>query len=284
MALGATVRDFLQQADRMPVTLLVAIGYVTMFALTGMHGPEVQFDEVLEQYGWLTPLRAGNGEPWRLLSSAFLHGGLVHIAFNLFALVALGPAIEQSVGSVRFAVVYVVSALGGSVAVCVVNSPFQPVVGGSGALFGMAGCLLAMNMRAGRHLFSFLEFDGPRRLVGLIVLNLVIGWIFPFISNTAHVGGLLAGFLLMFLWLNPGREPSRLLLRYRAALTALFLGLLFASIVPAARFDRLWNRAVGDPSPRGEALRRAAAMDFYDLDEAGDDDVERFILELDLYK
>jgi membrane associated rhomboid family serine protease len=272
--------NLLQQADRIPVTLLVALGYVTVFALTNMHGPDVKYGEMLYQYGSLTPLAAGNGESWRLLASAFLHGGLVHIGLNMMALLWIGPSLEIALGSLRFAVLYLVSAIGGSIAVCLLYDVYQPVVGGSGALFGMMGALLALNMRSGRHLFSFLDFDGPRRIVGLIVVNLVLSWLIPYVSNTAHIGGLLAGFLVIFLWIAPGRAPTSILRHWRLAITALYFGLLFWSIVPSTRFDHLWNRAVADSSEGGDALRQAAVMSYFGKAEVDDQGVTRLIKEL----
>lgn len=267
-----------EHVDRIPVTLLVAVAYVTLAIATEPFHPTA---ETLEKWGWLTPALAADGEAWRMLASAFLHGGILHLLFNLSMLVSVGPGLEQSLGSARFAVLYVVSALGGSIGVCLLYEPFQPVVGGSGALFGMLGGLVAMNMRAGRHLFSFLDFEGPRRLLGTIVANLLIGFLLPFISNTAHIAGLLAGFGVTFLWLRPERRPSPAQRQWRVATGALAASLLFAALVPVARYDWLWNRAVpaGD-TDRATRLRRAAAMSYYGLPEANDDDVERFYREV----
>ncbi|MFN6196358.1 MAG: rhomboid family intramembrane serine protease, partial [Planctomycetota bacterium] len=69
------------------------------------------------------------------------------------------------------------------------------------------------------------DFEGPRRLLGTIAINLVIGFLLPFVSNTAHVGGLLAGFAVTWLWLRPGRGPSPDLRRWRLAVGALALAL-----------------------------------------------------------
>jgi membrane associated rhomboid family serine protease len=270
------VKGLLQQADRTPVTLVVALAYGTLFVLCDPWN-EKEFGAQLVHYGWLTPLAAANGEAWRMLSSAFLHGGIVHLLVNLSTLFAIGPAIEQSIGSLRFLLLYVVSALGGSIGVCLFYGLDSPVVGGSGALFGMLGALVAMNMRSGRHLFSFLDFEGPRRLLGLIVVNLVIGFLLPFISNTAHVGGLCAGFLVTFVWLVPGREVTSDLRAWRIAATALFASLLFASVMPATRYDWLWNGSNGASDPnRQAAMRRAAAMSNFGTPSAGEDDVQRF--------
>lgn len=232
------MNDFLQQANRTPVTFLIALAYVSLAVLCDPLAPS---PEALSTHGWLTPFQAGDGEGWRLLTHAFLHGGILHLAFNTMALINLGPPLEQTLGSVRFAVLYAVAALGGAIAVCLVYHPFVPVVGGSGALFGMMGALLALNVRSGRHLFSFLEFEGPRRLVGWIAGNLVISFLIPFVSNTAHIGGLLVGFLLTFLWLAPGRAPTPLFTKWRLACTALFASLVFWCLAPATRWDHLWT-------------------------------------------
>ena len=263
-----------EQFDEIPVTLLVALAYVTLAFVTDPLEPT---GEALAAHGWLTPFLAANGEPWRLLTCAFLHGGILHLVFNLATLLAIGPALERSLGSLRFLLLYVVSALGGSIGVCLLYGIGNPVVGGSGALFGMMGALVAINMRSGRHLLAFLDFEGPRRLFASIAGNLVIGWVLPFVSNTAHIGGLLAGFLVTFLWLDPGRADRRHLRRWRLAFTALFASLLFASIVPATRYDWLWNQGVFVADPiRRERLQRAAAMSCYGLHEATAADVARF--------
>ncbi|HEU4417329.1 MAG TPA: rhomboid family intramembrane serine protease [Planctomycetota bacterium] len=251
------MKGLLAHADEVPVTLVVALAYVTLSILTDPFHPT---GEQLDRYGWLMPALAAGGEPWRMLTCAFLHGGILHLAFNLMMLLQIGPALERSFGSVRFAVLYVVSALGASIGVCLLYGVFDPVVGGSGALFGMLGALVAMNMRSGRHLFSFLEFEGPRRLLGLIVANLVIGWLLPFISNTAHIAGLITGFGVTFLWLVRAREPSRSLWQWRLASAALFASMLFASLVPVTRYDWLHRQAEAADPAQQPALRRAAVM------------------------
>ena len=108
------MKDVLQQADEIPVTLLVTIAYVTMAFLTDPISPT---PAQLHQHGWLMPTLVSGGEPWRLLSCAFLHGGWMHLAFNTYAMLNLGPALERSLGSVRMAMLYAISALGASLAV-----------------------------------------------------------------------------------------------------------------------------------------------------------------------
>jgi membrane associated rhomboid family serine protease len=251
------MNNALREVEDIPVTLVVAIAYGTLAVVTGMMGPADEFTKRLVTYGMMWPAAVAGGEPWRLLTHAFLHGSIVHLLVNLASLWSIGPALERSLGSVRFAALYVVASVGGGLAVCLFNHPGQAVVGGSGALFGMLGAAVVMNMRAGRHLFAFLDFEGPRRLLGMIAVNFAIGFLLPFISNTAHAGGLIAGFVVTFLWLRPG-EPSTLRTHWRLATAALFAAAIFWSMMPVTRFDWLALQAqrTGDPVAR-EALLHA---------------------------
>lgn len=267
------MNDGLRRLDELPVTLLVALAYLLCALWTDPFAPDPQ---ALERAGWLTPLAAASGEGWRLFSYAFLHGGIVHLLFNLAMFAQIAPPLERSLGSLRFALLYAVAALGGGIAACLLYAVRQPVVGGSGALFGMLGALVAMNMRSGRHLLSFLDFAGPRRLLGTIAANLVIGFLLPFVSNTAHIGGLLAGFLLTFYWLWPGRAELRTVWRGRLATVVLLGGLSFGSLCPVWRWDWLWLQSERASGPRQEALQRAAAMAYFGVRTADAGLVARF--------
>lgn len=254
------MKNVLADVDDIPVTLVVAIAYGTLAVVTGMLQQTREFDENVLKFGLLVPALVTAGDQWRLLAHAFLHGNIIHLLVNLSTLIAIGPVLERSLGSVRFAALYLVSALGGALAVCVWYQPYQPVLGGSGALFGMMGALVAINMRSGRHLFAFLDFEGPRRLLGLIAVNLLIGFLIPFVSNTAHIGGLVAGFLLTLLWLRPG-APSPAQRRWRLATTALLVSLTAWTSFPVTRFDWLLERSAAAVDPeRAAALRRAAQL------------------------
>ncbi len=137
-------------------------------------------------------------EPWRFLTAAFAHGGIAHILFNMLALWMVGGQyLERLLGSVRYAVLYLVSAIGGSVAYMLFQSP-RPIpyappyelfwgagtVGASGAVFGLFGALLVLNRKLG------LSSAG---MYGTLVINAVIGFVFPNIAWQAHLGGFLTG-------------------------------------------------------------------------------------------
>jgi len=124
------------------------------------------------------------GEWWRLLTSAFLHGSFLHIGFNMFVLFALGPTLERVLGHGRYLALYLLAALGGSVASYVFSDIRTVSVGASGAIFGLMGALLV----AGRWLKS-----DVRQVAILLMINVVIGFLAPGIDWRAHLGGLVVG-------------------------------------------------------------------------------------------
>ena len=134
-----------------------------------------------------------HGEYYRLLTSAFLHEqglsgfGPLHIIFNMWALILLGPSLERLLGRLRFLAVYLLSALGGSVMFYLLAPANEPGLGASGAIFGLFGAYFVVARR--------LRVDS-RSIVFLIVLNLGISFLVAGIAWQAHVGGLLTGGLL----------------------------------------------------------------------------------------
>jgi membrane associated rhomboid family serine protease len=127
------------------------------------------------------------GEYYRLLTSAFLHGGVVHLLLNMYALYLFGPQVEAALGRLRFIVLYVASAVGGSALSYAFASPVQPSLGASGAVFGLLGAYLVINRRLGR--------DNTPVLV-LLAINLAYGFLVPNIDWRAHLGGLVTGGLI----------------------------------------------------------------------------------------
>ena len=253
--------DPLRRLDEIPVTLVIAIAYATLFVVCRPFGEPEEFGERLARFGWASGEQVAAGEPWRLLSHAFLHGNVLHLLLNLSALLSIGPGLECKLGSARFLLLYVVTALGGALATCLLYRPEVPVVGGSGALFGMLGCAIAMNMRAGRHLLAFLEFDGPRRLLTMVFAYLLLGLVLP-VSNTGHAGGLVTGFTFALLWLAPG-PPSPKRTAWRAATTALLTSVTFAVLQPVTRYDWLSRASERATTPeQRDRLERASELAF----------------------
>lgn len=147
----------------------------------------VGIDESASQWGMWPVGIAANGDYWTLMSSAFMHGSFLHIAFNMYVLWIMGPTLERILGHSRFVALYLLAALGGSVA-SYVFSDFRTVsVGASGAIFGLMGAFVV----AGRRL----RYDITQVLV-LLGINLVFGFLQPGIDWRAHIGGLVVGALI----------------------------------------------------------------------------------------
>lgn len=185
--------------------VLLAINVGVWLLMTALGGSE-RLDVLIAFGAKFNPLIV-EGQVWRLLSSIFLHIGLVHLLFNSYALFRLGTDVERVFGSGRFLALYLLSGVGGSLLSFAFNSHLS--AGASGAIFGLVGAL-------GSHLFRHREAFGRlgRRqlwdIVGVAAYNLVFGFIMPGIDNLGHLGGLVSGVVLGWL-LGP---------RYSVVLTA----------------------------------------------------------------
>lgn len=127
--------------------------------------------------------------PWTFITSGFLHGGIMHLILNLWALWVVGQYLELTMGRVRFAAVYLASIIGGHTAVFVLADPLSQAwvtgtLGASGGVFGLFGSLFIVNRRVGAQ---------TGQVAILIVLNLIITFTVPNISWQGHLGGLLLG-------------------------------------------------------------------------------------------
>jgi membrane associated rhomboid family serine protease len=146
------------------------------------------------------------GEWWRLLSAMFLHAGLIHLAFNCYALFIVGNVVESELGRWRLAALYLVTGFCASVAGYALADPGIPSVGASGAIFGLFGAFFAYNYSR-RHLAFY---AARMRQIGiLIVINLVLTFSIPGIDWRAHVGGLVTGLIGGLAAEGFGRRGSR---------------------------------------------------------------------------
>jgi membrane associated rhomboid family serine protease len=200
--------------NRAPVTytliaINLAVYLVTAVQGSGLNSPggSLYFHTVLIGHApaqfWPFGTLA-SGDWWRLATTMFVHGSILHIAFNMFALYVIGTQVEQYLGSARYIGLYLVSGLAGS-AGALLQSPTVPVVGASTAIFGILGAML------------IIEWQVTGRLAGqamsLIAINLVISFAIPGISWGGHVGGLIGGILVMLAyayWGDRGRQYGQL--------------------------------------------------------------------------
>lgn len=157
----------------------------------------------------------GAGQWYRLITAAFLHEAPapLHILFNMWALVIVGPPLERLLGRTRFLALYLLSALGGSVLFYLIGPANEPSLGASGAIFGLFAAWFVVSRR--------LRVDA-RGIVILIVINLVISFTIPNVAWQAHIGGLVTGAAVMAAYAYAPRQ-QRLLIQAGASLAVLAL-------------------------------------------------------------
>ncbi len=241
-----------------PVTTLTLVGYALLALQTGLVSGN---NESFYRAGAMVGLCVMDGEPWRLLTYAWLHGGLLHLAFNSMALWSFGPTLERLLGSGRFLAVYLVTAVGSGIAGCLWHNPVQPLVGGSGAIFGLFGAAVALNMRAGKSPLDFLNYQGPRQLLGLIATNLVLGFLIPQVSNAGHIGGLVTGLAFVYCFFDrKGRHvPDWSSRCVQAGWLALLAAALLWCLMPVTRWDHRLREAATTRDP----VRKAALEEIH---------------------
>ncbi|HEX2193687.1 MAG TPA: rhomboid family intramembrane serine protease [Candidatus Limnocylindria bacterium] len=184
------------------VLVFVADAALTSFASLDL----MSFGGPLVELGAVNGHLVAQGEWWRIVTSAFLHLGLLHLAFNMYALWLFGPVIEQLYGHLEFLTLYMLCAIGGSV-LTILLQPDSAAAGASGAIFGLFGLAFVVSRR--RHLLLGPQARAILSQVGtLLVLNLFITFIAAErISWTGHVGGLAVGAVLGLL-LAPRHAPT----------------------------------------------------------------------------
>jgi len=196
--------------------------------------------------GWLLAAPVADGDWWRIVTSAFLHAGVVHLGFNMIALWYLGTAFEAYVGPLRFGLIYLGSVLWGS-AGALLFAPTTPTVGASGGVFGLMAAILVLQRQRGMSLLGD---------VGIwLGINLVITFALPGISIGGHLGGIAGGAAAAFAVSNFGRGhmASR---QFRPAAVA---GVLAVLVIGVAGALAIANAKAPDVSAGAASGARIAA-------------------------
>ena len=134
------------------------------------------------------------GQVWRLITCAFLHGGLIHIFFNMYALKILGPEIEYVYGKIKYLVIYLLSAIAASI-FSYIFGPQSVSVGASGAIFGLFGAMVIFGIKHRKQMGKAYMMN----ILQVIFVNVIIGISSSNIDNEAHFGGLIVGALIALL-------------------------------------------------------------------------------------
>lgn len=173
-----------------PVTMGIVAVNVAVFAAQMLVPGHRGLDGVAERFALWGP-HVWEGQVWRLLTAAFIHFGAMHIFFNMFVLWDIGRLCEIVVGKVRYALIYFAAALGGTIASTLFTAGISG--GASGALFGVAGALLALVV-LDHERRVFVQRDRLKSmLLRFIVINGVLQFMIPNIDIAAHMGGLVTG-------------------------------------------------------------------------------------------
>ena len=151
-------------------------------------------NSVLIKFGAKYNILIEQGQVWRLLTCAFLHSGLVHIACNMYSLYIIGPQIQQIYGANKYLIIYIISCITSSL-LSYFMSPYSISVGASGGIFGLMGALLAFAIIE-RHTIQKKYISS---LMQIIIINLFIGLSIKNIDNFGHIGGLFGGIVVGYI-------------------------------------------------------------------------------------
>lgn len=208
------------------VPVLIALN-VAVFVLTAVQAGSVDanFQAPLFDQFALWPILVAGGQWWRLLTSGFLHIGLLHLLMNMIALWVIGRDLELLLGRLRFGAVYLLSLLGGSTAVFMLGEELAPVAGASGAVYGLMGGIAIAALRLKVSL---------RPVLLVIALNIAASVVIPQISLLGHLGGLAVGVLATGALVYAPRDRQKLV--QAGALAALLVVLVVILVTRDLQF------------------------------------------------
>lgn len=201
----------MSESKRKPyITILLVIANIIIFLILSFRGMTEDAEYMLQNGAMYVPYLLEQGEYYRIFSSIFLHFGFEHLMNNMVILLFVGWNVELELGRFRFLVLYFLSGLAGNVISGVwecYKGDFSVSAGASGAIFGVIGVLLYMLLKNRGHVG---EISGRGVLLS-IGLTLYYGYVNTDIDNAAHIGGLIAGFLLgLLLYRKRKRKGSTL--------------------------------------------------------------------------
>jgi rhomboid protease GluP len=192
---------------RSPYAITYALIAINVLVFAAMVASGVSFTQPtpLDVKNWggdFGPLTVGGHQWWRLLTSCFLHFGIIHIGFNMYVLFQIGPFIEMAFGRVRYLLIYFFAGLGGSL-VSVWVHPMAVGAGASGAIFGLYGAVFGFLLRNRRSLDPAVTRSIAKSAGIFVLYNVVYGSITRTTDLSAHFGGLVAGFVVGMLLIRP---------------------------------------------------------------------------------
>lgn len=177
------------------VSTIIAINFI-VYILTILP----VFGDLIFYAGMSVNYLISEGQWWRIITSVFIHGGFIHVLFNMFSLFLFGPELEKIAGKARFITIYLLAGIFGNVATVVTQDPLYASVGASGAIFGIFGAFSALVYYTRRTMPQLKQIIMP-----LVVISVIITFLSPNVNIASHLGGLVTGFLLGLSYFSPKR-------------------------------------------------------------------------------
>lgn len=174
------------------ITYILIFINIVMFVLMYMLGNGSENTNTLIDFGANYILLTKAGEYYRLITSGFLHIGVIHLLLNMYSLYIVGSQVEYFYGKIKYIIIYLFSLIMGSLFTVALSSVNTVSAGASGAIFGLLGSILYFGIKYRGYIGNSLV----NQIVPVVVLNLIIGFTTPGIGNAAHIGGLIGGYLI----------------------------------------------------------------------------------------
>ena len=182
---------------RSKITFIFLTIMIVYFIFITLNGGTTDVETLIRYGALFPPFIAMYGEYYRLVTAIFIHIGIAHIFFNGYALYVFGPQIERLLGPKKFLLFFLLTGVGGNLATFLFN--FNSIsAGASGSLFGILGAFLYL---VHRHR-EMVTPGGRRQIFSLLTINLILTFVVPSISTTAHIGGLAMGYLLSYAFIK----------------------------------------------------------------------------------
>lgn len=179
------------------VTFILLAIMISFFIIMSIDGGTTNGETLIKYGAFFPPFVLEYKQYYRFVSSIFIHIGIMHIFFNGYALYIFGPQIERLMGPQKYLLFFLLTGIGGNLVTFIFNH-LSLSAGASGSLFGLFGAFLYLI----RHHGNMVTPEGRRSIIKLILINLLLTVIVPSISTTAHIGGLVIGYFLSYIFIR----------------------------------------------------------------------------------
>lgn len=190
--------------EKSKVTFIFLAIMVVYFIFMTVNGGTTDIQTLIKYGAMFPPLVSEYNQYYRFITSIFIHIGIMHIFFNGYALYVFGPQIEMLMGPKKYFLFFILTGIGGNIATYIFNY-VSVSAGASGSLFGLFGAFLYLVVRHPQMVTP----AGKRSILQLLGINLLLTFLVPSISITSHLGGLIIGFLLSFVFIRVNTTMPR---------------------------------------------------------------------------